>query len=296
MADAKEATAKGTLLGSLAHGHAAPERSRAPCTTWSPSSSIRHELGRRSEEAVSGRCERQVERPEGRRRRPAPPQLGEEPWRSRRAWRGSGPLHGLASEHLPKLVLAPTFVITLFFVYGFILWTTFLSFTSPASCRSCTGWPAAIPAAVGQPRWWTSLENLAIFAVLYIGLATLIGLLLAILLDQKIRGEGVLRTIYLYPMALSFIVTGTAWKWLLNPGIGLEKIVHDWGFTSFTLDWIIQPRHGDLLHRDRGDLAVQRLRHGDVPGRPARRRRRDRQGGADRRCVDLQSTGGSSSR
>ena len=50
-----------------------------------------------------------------------------------------------------------------------------------------------------------------------------------------------LRTIYLYPMALSFIVTGTAWKWLLNPGIGIEKIVQDWGFTNFTLDWIIQP-------------------------------------------------------
>jgi glucose/mannose transport system permease protein len=66
-------------------------------------------------------------------------------------------------------------------------------------------------------------------------------LLLAILLDQKIRGEGVLRTIYLYPMALSFIVTGTAWKWLLNPGIGIQKVVQDWGFTGFTLDWITQP-------------------------------------------------------
>jgi glucose/mannose transport system permease protein len=89
-------------------------------------------------------------------------------------------------------------------------------------------------------NWWTALENLFIFSVLYIGLATAIGLLLAILLDQKIRGEGVLRTIYLYPMALSFIVTGTAWKWLLNPGIGIEKIVRDWGFESFTLDWIVQ--------------------------------------------------------
>jgi glucose/mannose transport system permease protein len=53
-------------------------------------------------------------------------------------------------------------------------------------------------------------------------------------LDQKIRAEGVLRTIYLYPMALSFIVTGTAWKWMLNPSLGIEKMVHDWGFPSFT--------------------------------------------------------------
>jgi glucose/mannose transport system permease protein len=91
-------------------------------------------------------------------------------------------------------------------------------------------------------NWWTSLENLLIFSVLYIGVATLVGLLLAILLDQKIRGEGFLRTIYLYPMALSFIVTGTAWKWLLNPGIGIEKVVRDWGFETFTLGWITQPR------------------------------------------------------
>jgi len=59
-----------------------------------------------------------------------------------------------------------------------------------------------------------------------------IGLLLAILLDQKIRAEGVLRTIYLYPMALSFIVTGTAWKWILNPGLGVEHLVRQWGFEA----------------------------------------------------------------
>ena len=61
---------------------------------------------------------------------------------------------------------------------------------------------------------------------------------LAIFLDQKIRGEGLLRPIYLYPMALSFIVTGTAWKWFLDPGIGLEQIVQSWGFTEFEFRWI----------------------------------------------------------
>jgi glucose/mannose transport system permease protein len=65
-----------------------------------------------------------------------------------------------------------------------------------------------------------------------------IGLFLAILLDQKIRGEGILRPIYLYPMALSFIVTGTAWKWFLDPGIGLENTMHLWGWESFSFNWI----------------------------------------------------------
>ena len=153
----------------------------------------------------------------------------------------SRPVDRLA-EHLPKLVLAPTFVITLFFVYGFILWTTYLSFTKsrfmPVTVLDGT---RPYERLWGNSNWWTALENLFIFSVLYIGIATLLGLLLAILLDQRIRAEGVLRTIYLYPMALSFIVTGTAWKWLLNPGIGIEKIVRDLGFESFTLGWIVQP-------------------------------------------------------
>jgi len=65
-----------------------------------------------------------------------------------------------------------------------------------------------------------------------------LGLFLAILLDQKIRAEGLLRPIYLYPMALSFIVTGTAWKWFLDPGIGLENTMRIWGWTSFSFNWI----------------------------------------------------------
>jgi glucose/mannose transport system permease protein len=87
-------------------------------------------------------------------------------------------------------------------------------------------------------HWHTALANIAIFASLYIVICTIVGLALAIFLDQKIRGEGVLRPIYLYPMALSFIVTGTAWKWFLDPGIGLERTMHLWGWESFSFTWI----------------------------------------------------------
>src|SRR5699024_2708311 len=68
-----------------------------------------------------------------------------------------------------------------------------------------------------------------------------IGLFLAILLDQKIRAEGWLRTIYLYPLALSLVVTGVVWKWLLNPSLGLQQVIHLLGFTSFGFNWIISP-------------------------------------------------------
>ena len=143
-------------------------------------------------------------------------------------------------ELLPKLVLAPSVVITLVFVYGFIIWTTYLSFTKSR------GYP--VHELVGflnytrvwaQPRWTVALHNLAIFGILYIAICLFLGLLLAILLDQRIRQEGTLRAIFLYPMALSFIVTGTAWKWMLNPGLGIEKLVHDWGWTNFKFDWIV---------------------------------------------------------
>jgi glucose/mannose transport system permease protein len=78
-----------------------------------------------------------------------------------------------------------------------------------------------------------------VFGVLYVTICLFLGLLLAILLDQRIRQEGTVRAIFLYPMAISFIVTGTAWKWMLNPGLGLEKLVRTWGWTDFTFDWIV---------------------------------------------------------
>ena len=143
---------------------------------------------------------------------------------------------------LPKLVLAPSFAAILLFVYGFILWTVYLSFTRSRllPVYELAGFDA-YERLWSQPNWWKAVENLAIFGGLYIGVCLVLGLLLAILLDQKIRGEGVLRPIYLYPMALSFIVTGTAWKWFLNPGLGLEKTMHAWGLTWFKFDWLVNP-------------------------------------------------------
>ena len=140
---------------------------------------------------------------------------------------------------LPKIVLAPSFAAVLLFVYGFILFTIYLSFTDSKILPSfgLVGLKK-YTTLFGLRNWEIALANLAIFGSLYIVLCTAMGLLLAILLDQKIRSEGILRPIYLYPMALSFIVTGTAWKWFLDPGIGLEQVVRGWGWASFTFDWI----------------------------------------------------------
>lgn len=140
---------------------------------------------------------------------------------------------------LPKLVLSPSLAMILVFVYGFIFFSVYLSFTDSRLLPSfgLVGWEN-YSKLWRLSHWETSLINMGIFAALYIGICTVLGLGLAIFLDQKIRAEGALRTIYLYPMALSFIVTGTAWKWFLDPGIGLENVMHTWGWESFEFNWI----------------------------------------------------------
>jgi glucose/mannose transport system permease protein len=143
---------------------------------------------------------------------------------------------------LPKIVLGPTLLCALIFVYGFILWTGWLSFTdSKLLPRYDLAGIVQYVTLFENERWWTALRNLGIFGGLFIGICLVTGLLLAILLDQRIRAEGFLRAIYLYPMALSFIVTGTAWRWILNPGLGLQHLVRQMGFENFTFDWIVTP-------------------------------------------------------
>lgn len=140
---------------------------------------------------------------------------------------------------LPKLVLSPTVAAMVVFVYGFIVFTVYLSFTDSKMLPSYDWLGIDNDVKLwGLRAWWTAVTNLAVFATLYIGICTLIGLTLAILLDQKIRGEGILRPLYLYPMALSFIVTGTAWKWFLDPGLGLQNTMQMWGWETFEFKWI----------------------------------------------------------
>ena len=145
-------------------------------------------------------------------------------------------------KNLPKLVLTPSLGILSWFVYGFIFWTIYISFTKSKMLPRYEIWGIDQYIRLwNMPRWHVAVENLLIFTVLFIILCIAIGILLSILLDQKIRAEGFLRTVYLYPMALSFIVTGTAWKWVLNPKLGIEKFAHDMGFETFKFDWLVTP-------------------------------------------------------
>jgi len=122
----------------------------------------------------------------------------------------------------------------------FALWTIWVSFT-PSTLVPVSGWVGLrnYTAIMATRNWQIAFDNLLVFGCGFVLLSVLVGLLLAILLDQRIRGENVLRSIFLYPLAVSFVVTGTVWSWLLNPGIGVQKLINALGWTSFRFDWLI---------------------------------------------------------
>ena len=139
-------------------------------------------------------------------------------------------------------MLLPSLLASAVFVYGFILFTIAVSFTDS---RILPVWTFAGFKSYARlwslESWYTALANLVIFGALYVGICVALGFLIAVLLDQNVRGERLFRPIVLYPMALSFIVTGTAWKWFLNPGLGLERSVRNLGWEGFSMDWIVNP-------------------------------------------------------
>ncbi|WP_448955150.1 carbohydrate ABC transporter permease [Labrys neptuniae] len=145
---------------------------------------------------------------------------------------------------LPRFVLSPSLVVVFVGVYLFIAWTGWISLSSSQMVpRYDFVGLEQYHRLWSTPRWETAVANLFIFTVLFLAVTIAVGLLIAILLDQRIRAEGLLRAIYLYPMALSFIVTGTAWKWILNPDLGVQKVVNGLGWSGFVFDWITRPEY-----------------------------------------------------
>ena len=145
------------------------------------------------------------------------------------------------SRWAPQLVLAPSLAANLIFVQAFVLWTAALSFTGSRLLPRFDRW-VGLKQYVrlwSNDRWHVACGNLLVYAALFIIAALALGLLLAILINQEVRGEGALRAVYLYPMALSSIVTGVAWQWILNPELGIERLVRSWGLRAFTFDWLV---------------------------------------------------------
>jgi len=140
------------------------------------------------------------------------------------------------------VALAPAALIVIVIYIGAMLWTVRLSFSSSKMLPvfDFVGWQQ-YERLSNTERFVLSTWNIALFGVLFIVACLIIGFLLAVFIDQNVRFEDAFRTIFLYPYAMSFIVTGLAWQWFLHPELGLQKAVRDWGFTSFSFGWIVQP-------------------------------------------------------
>jgi glucose/mannose transport system permease protein len=142
----------------------------------------------------------------------------------------------------PYVALAPAALIAAFMYVGTMAWTIWISFTSSKMLpiNNFVGF-YQYQRLFADERWQISASNLVIYVVLFIAGSLVLGLLLAIALDQRVRAESSLRTIFLYPQGMSFIVTGLVWQWIMNPELGLQNVVHQLGWRSAQLDWIVRP-------------------------------------------------------
>jgi glucose/mannose transport system permease protein len=130
---------------------------------------------------------------------------------------------------LSACILSPTMILILIFVYVFIAVTIWVSLSKwgtlmiNLSLREPLGFTYA--QMFSMPRWQANLRNVTVFTVLFLTLSMSFGLLLALLLDRKLLGHSIFRNVFLFPYALSFIVTGIAWRWIFNPETGINILI-----------------------------------------------------------------------
>lgn len=139
----------------------------------------------------------------------------------------------------PLLAMSPSLIAVAVFVYGFIIWTfaVSLSASKMVPVWDWVGFTNYVKLWKFGP-WRHAVENFLLFSVIYVVVGLALGLFLAILIDQRIRAENLFRTLFLYPIALAFVVTGVVWRWIMNPTVGIEKFVRDLGFPDFEFAWV----------------------------------------------------------
>jgi glucose/mannose transport system permease protein len=141
----------------------------------------------------------------------------------------------------PQIALVPAVAVTLVVFIGGILWTMYLSLTRsrrlPEWEVNWEEWSRNYDRIFKDDGWQISLNNLIVLG-LGSALAIVFGFILAAMIERERRGEGIFRTVFLYPLAVSLIVTGVAWRWILNPTLGLEHFLHGFGMTWVDFNWL----------------------------------------------------------
>jgi glucose/mannose transport system permease protein len=142
-------------------------------------------------------------------------------------------------------------VAVLIFIYGFIAWSARVSLSKWKGLNPDYTWVGIknYLDLFADPRFAVDIRNTLIFTGVFVGGSLLLGLILAILLDQGLRGESFFRSLFLFPMAISYIVTGVVWRWLMNPAMGSRMSGLNLLFTNLGLDgmvnaWYTTPKWG----------------------------------------------------
>ncbi|WP_341677001.1 sugar ABC transporter permease [Niveibacterium sp. SC-1] len=147
---------------------------------------------------------------------------------------------GLRQGFTIYTALIPMLFTVIFAYIGTVIWSVKISLTASRTFPSdkFVGLAQYVRLFENE-RWQVSVEHLVLFGLLFITACLAIGFLLAVFIDQNVRGEGLLRAIFLYPFAMSFVATGLVWQWMLNPSLGLQEVIRRLGFPDFTFDWIV---------------------------------------------------------
>lgn len=144
-----------------------------------------------------------------------------------------------------KIAAIPMILTAMVIFVGFSIWTVVYSFTKSGLLpRLDFVGLMQYERLWNNDKWLISIQNLVMFGACMLIFSFVIGFALACLLDQKIRFEGMFRTVLLYPFALSFVVTGVVWQWILNPDFGFQSIIREIGWDSFTFDPL---NNGDIV-------------------------------------------------
>ena len=146
---------------------------------------------------------------------------------------------------LSVTLVSPSILAVLIFVYGFIAWSGRVSLSEWKGLLPDYTW-AGFKNYIGlfsDPRFHIDIRNTLVFTIVFMVGSLVVGLVLALLLDQGLKGEGFFRTVYIFPMAISFIVTGVVWRWLMNPAAGSRMSGLNLLFSSMGLDFLVNEWH-----------------------------------------------------
>jgi len=152
---------------------------------------------------------------------------------------------------LSIVLVAPSILAIIVFVYVFIAWSVRVSLSKWKGLLPDYTWAgfSNYIELFSDPRFHIDIRNTLIFTVIFVGGSLIVGIILAILLDQNLPAEGFFRNLFIFPMAISFIVTGVVWRWLMNPAMGsrmsgLNLLFQNMGLDSLVNHWYTTPKWG----------------------------------------------------